>query len=163
MDNILSLLSSLLCCILPFLLIFGIAFWASKSREKKQNALLAQVPPNAEFKAVLRYNFGNQQSKFLKMKAFQGSGVLYVLDDQIHYITTNNPNDNFIFDLKTSQINWIGVNLTNGLLEWFQLKNGEKDYYFNVETGMFIFNTNSKKMKTTQVFNYLKEAQKKYQ
>ena len=125
--------------------------------------MLAQVPPNADFKAVLRYNFGNQQSKFLKMKAFQGSGVLYVLDDQIHYITTNNPNDNFIFDLKTSQINWIGVNLSNGLLEWFQLKNGEKDYYFNVETGMFIFNTNSKKMKTTQDFNYLKEAQKKYQ
>ncbi|MDH0673437.1 MULTISPECIES: hypothetical protein [Empedobacter] len=163
MDNILSLLSSLLCCILPFVLIFGIAFWASKSREKKQNTLLAQVPPNAEFKAVLRYNFGNQQSKFWKMKAFQGSGVLYVLDDKIHYITTNNPNDNFTFDLKTSQINWIGVNLTNGLLEWFQLKNGEKDYYFNVETGMFIFNINSKKMKTTQVFNYLKEAQKKYQ
>lgn len=145
MDNILSLLSSLLCCILPFVLIFGIAFWASKSREKKQNTLLAQVPPNAEFKAVLRYNFGNQQSKFWKMKAFQGSGVLYVLDDKIHYITTNNPNDNFTFDLKTSQINWIGVNLTNGLLEWFQLKNGEKDYYFNFETGMFIFNINSKK------------------
>lgn len=163
MDNILSLLSSLLCCILPFVLIFGIAFWASKSREKKQNTLLAQVPPNADFKAVLRYNFGNQQSKFWKMKAFQGSGVLYVLDDKIHYITTNNPNDNFTFDLKTSQINWIGVNLTNGLLEWFQLKKGEKDYYFNVETGMFIFNINSKKMKTTQVFNYLKEAQKKYQ
>jgi len=79
------------------------------------------------------------------MKAFQGSGVLYVLDDKTQYITTNNPNDNFIFDLKTSQINWIGVNLTNGLLEWFQLKNGEKDYYFNVETGMFIFNINSKK------------------
>lgn len=147
----------------PFALLLGITFWASKSREKKQNTLLAQVPPNAEFKAVLRYNFGNQQSKFWKMKAFQGSGVLYVLDDKIHYITTNNPNDNFIFDLKTSQINWIGVNLTNGLLEWFQLKNGEKDYYFNVETGMFIFNINSKKMKTTQVFNYLKEAQKKYQ
>ena len=36
-------------------------------------------------------------------------------------------------------------NLTNGLLEWFQLKNGNKDYYFNVETGMFIFNINSKK------------------
>lgn len=150
MDNIISLF----CCILPFLLIFGIAFWASKSREKKQIALLAQVPTNADFKAVLRYNFGNQQSKFFKMKAFQGSGILYVLDDKIHYITTNNPNDNFIFDLKTSQINWIGVNLTNGLLEWFQLKNGKKDYYFNVETGMFIFNTNSKKMKTTQVFNY---------
>jgi len=147
----------------PFALLLGITFWASKSREKKQNALLTQVPPNVEFKAVLRYNFGNLQSKFLKMKAFQGSGVLYVLDDKTHYITTNNPNDNFIFDLKTSQINWIGVNLTNGLLEWFQLKNGEKDYYFNVETGMFIFNTNSKKMKTTQVFNYLKEAQKKYQ
>lgn len=145
MDNILSLLSSLLCCFLPFALIFGITFWSSKSREKKQNALLTQVPPNVEFKAVLRYNFGNLQSKFLKMKAFQGSGVLYVLDDKTHYITTNNPNDNFIFDLKTSQINWIGVNLTNGLLEWFQLKNGEKDYYFNFETGMFIFNINSKK------------------
>jgi len=46
MDNILSLLSSLLCCFLPFALIFGITFWSSKSREKKQNALLTQVPPN---------------------------------------------------------------------------------------------------------------------
>ena len=136
----------------PFALLLGITFWASKSREKKQNALLAQVPTNAEFKAVLRYNFGNQQSKFLKMKAFQGSGVLYVLDDKTHYITTNNPNDNFIFDLKTSQINWIGVNLTNGLLEWFQLKNGEKDYYFNFETGMFIFNINSKKNENNTSF-----------
>lgn len=163
MNDILSLLSSLLCCILPFALILGVAYWASKSREKKQNALLEQVPSNADFKAVLRYNFGNQQSKIFKMKAFQGSGVLYLIDDKIHYITTNNPNDNFIFDLKTTQINWIGLNLANGLLEWFQLKNGDKDYYFNVETGLFIFHTNSKKMKTTQVFNYLKEAQKKYQ
>ena len=163
MENILSLLSSLLCCIVPFVLIIGIAFWASKMREKKQKALLAEVPSNAEFTAVLRYNFGNQQSKIFKMKAFQGSGVLYLLEDKIHYITTNHPNDNFTFELKTTEMNWIGVNLVNGLLEWFQLKNGNKDYYFNVETGLFIFHTNSKKMKTSQVFNYLKGAKKKQQ
>lgn len=163
MNSIISLLTLLLCFISPILLILGIAYWASKSREKKQNALLAEIPSNADFKAVLRYNFGNQQSKIFKMKAFQGSGVLYVIGDKIHYITTNNPNDNFTYDLKTTEINWIGVNLANGLLEWFQLKNGDKDYYFNVETGLLIFHTNSKKMKTTQVFNYLKEAQKKYQ
>ena len=163
METLASLFGMLLCFILPILLIFLIAYLASKSREKKQSALLEKVPSNADFKAILRYNFGNQQSKFFKMKAFQGSGVLYVLDDKIHYNTTNKPDDNFIFDLKTSQINWIGVNISNGLLEWFQLKNGNKDYYFNVETGLFIFHTDSKKMKTMQVFNYLKEAQKKYQ
>lgn len=136
------------------------AFWASKMREKKQKALLAEVSSNTEFKAVLRYNFGNQQSKILKIKAYQGSGVLYHLEDKIHYITTNH---NFTFELKTTEMNWIGVNLVNGLLEWFQLKNGKKDYYFNVETGLFIFHTNSKKMKTSQVFNYLKGAKKKQQ
>ncbi len=163
MNDILSLLSSLLCCISPVILIFGIAFWASKSREKKQNALLETVPSNADFKAVLRYNFGKNQSQFFKLKAFQGSGVLYVIADKIHYVTTNNPDDNFILDLKTSEINWIGVNLANGLLEWFQIRNGGQDYYFNVETGLFIFHTSSSKMKTSQVFSYLKEAQKKYQ
>lgn len=37
-------------------------------REKKQKALLAEVSSNTEFKAVLRYNFGNQQSKIIKNK-----------------------------------------------------------------------------------------------
>ncbi len=159
MENVMILL--LFICVLPIILIFGIAFWASKSREKKQKALLDQVPHNAEFKVALRYNFGRTQSQIFKLKAFQGSGVLYLLDNKIHFVTTTNQKDNFTFDLKTSQINWTGVNLTNGLLEWFQIKNGNLDYYFNVETGLFIFHTDSTKIKTSQVCTYLKEAQKR--
>ena len=151
----------LILFILPIFLILLIAFIASRSRKKKQNALLDNVPKNASMKVILRYNFGQSQDKFIKMKAFQGSGVLYVLDNQVHFITTKNQADNFTFDLKNVQLNWIGVNLANGLLEWFQIKNNNLDYYFNVETGMFIFHLSSTKMKTKDVFMNLKEAQKR--
>ena len=77
----------LILFILPIFLIFSIAYIASKSRQKKQNTLLDNVPINASMKVILRYNFGQSQDKFIKMKAFQGSGVLYVLDNQIHFRT----------------------------------------------------------------------------
>ena len=55
METLASLFGMLLCFILPILLIFLIAYLASKSREKKQNALLEKVPSNADFISLLSF------------------------------------------------------------------------------------------------------------
>jgi len=135
--------------------IFLIAYLASASRRKKQKKTLEQIPKHAEFKVAVRYNKGNQQDVFLKIKAFQGSGILYVLDQKICFRDTLNKNS-YDFDRNNAKIEWIGVNIVNGFIQWFKIVDDKTEYYFNVETGMFIWSLSSKKMTTKQVYNKLK-------
>lgn len=160
MDTLFGLFAGILCMIFPLAIIFGVAYWAAQSRKKKQDATLSTIPSNAEIKAAVRYNIGNQQGKFLKLKAFQGSGILYVIDEQLYFQDTLNQS-NYTFDLKNIQINWVGENLLNGLLKWFVVKEGDIEYYFNIDSGMFIFNTDSSKPTTMSVFQSLLAYQKK--
>ena len=159
MNSILVLLLIFIVFFIVFIgLIFLIAFLASQSRKKKQEAVLATLPEEAKLKATVRYNKGSQQSKFLKLKAFQGSGVIYVLDDKIHFQDTLNQNP-YTFDLKTATISWVGINAANGALNWFKVSDQQTEYYFNVESGMFIWHTSSGKMTTEQICNNLKSLQ----
>jgi hypothetical protein len=154
MDSIIILLILFLFIIFSIpALIFFIAYLAARSRKKKQQFLLEQIG-TPEYYAFVRYNMGNTQNEFFKIKAFQGSGMIYVEGRNIHFVDTLHRNPH-VFPMDTSSIKWEDINIVNGLLKWFSIEDKEKKYYFNIESGMFIFNTNSSKPTTKSVFDRL--------
>jgi hypothetical protein len=138
-------------------IIFLIAYLAARSRKKKQKILLEQIG-TPEYYAFVRYNMGDTQNQFFKVKAFQGSGIIYVEDKKIIFRDTLNQNP-YIFILDESSVKWEDVNIVNGLLKWFSVSDGTKKYFFNIDSGMFIFNTNSSKPTTKSVFEKLVQYQ----
>ena len=138
-------------------IIFLIAFLAARSRKKKQKVLLEQTG-TPEYYAFVRYNVGDTQNQFFKVKAFQGSGIIYVEDRKIVFKDTLNQNP-YTFILDESSIKWEDVNIVNGLLKWFSISDNTKKYFFNIDSGMFIFNTNSSKPTTKSVFDKLIQYQ----
>lgn len=134
-------------------IIFLIAYLAAQSRKKKQKILLEQIG-TPEYHAFVRYNIGNTQDKFFKLKAFQGSGIIYIEDRKIIFKDTLNQNPH-TFILDECSIKWEDVNLVNGLLKWFSIADSTKKYFFNIDSGTFIFNTNSSKPTTKSVFDKL--------
>ena len=101
---------------------------------------------------------GDTQNQFFKVKAFQGSGIIYVEDRKIVFKDTLNQNP-YTFILDESSIKWEDVNIVNGLLKWFSVSDNTKKYFFNIDSGMFIFNTNSSKPTTKSVFDKLVQYQ----
>lgn len=138
-------------------IIFLIAYLAARSRRKKQQLLLEQID-TPEYYAFVRYNMGNAQSEFFKIKAFQGSGMIYIEGDRIHFVDTLHQHP-YTFPLQESIIRWEDINIVNGLLKWFSVQDQETKYYFNIESGMFIFNLNSSKPTTRSVFEKLLQYQ----
>ncbi|WP_426475760.1 hypothetical protein [Chryseobacterium balustinum] len=138
-------------------IIFLIAYLAARSRKKKQKILLEQIG-TPEYYAFVRYNMGDTQNQFFKVKAFQGSGIIYVEDKKIIFRDTLNQNP-YTFILDESSVKWEDVNIVNGLLKWFSVSDGTKKYFFNIDSGMFIFNTNSSKPTTKSVFEKLVQYQ----
>lgn len=138
-------------------IIFLIAYLAARSRRKKQNLLL-QETGTPEYYAFIRYNRGNAQNEFFKIKAFQGSGMIYIDGHNIHFVDTLHQHPH-TFPLQESIIKWEDINIVNGLLKWFSVQDQEAKYYFNIESGMFIFNLNSSKPTTRSVFERLLQYQ----
>lgn len=157
MDSVIILVILLMCFLFPIGLVFGIAYYAAQSRKKKQEALLKTIPSHIEFSALVRYNRGSQQGKFLKIKAFEGSGILYVDNQKICFKGTMG----FFheFNLKDAKITWEGENLVNGLLKWFSIQEGSEKLFFNVESGLFIFHTKEGKLTTRNIYDKLVMAQ----
>lgn len=145
-----------------FVLLIGgillVAYLASQSRKKKQTKLLDQIPKEAEFSAFVRFNRGKQQDKFMKVKAFEGSGVIYLIDENVYFKGTKG--FNHTFNLRNSKVFWEGENLVNGLLKWFSIGDADEKLYLNVETGMFIFHTGGDKSTTRSIHDeiLLKQA-----
>ncbi|WP_307453118.1 MULTISPECIES: hypothetical protein [Chryseobacterium] len=133
---------------------------AAKSRKKKQAALLTElgIP---EYYAFVRYNIGNTQNQFFKIKAFQGSGIIYVEGRDIKFVDTLHEYPH-TFPMDQSAIKWEDINLVNGLLKWFSVTDGSTKYFFNIESGMFIFNIDSSKPTTKSVFETLIQYQMNY-
>ncbi|MCW3169700.1 hypothetical protein OMO38_14335 [Chryseobacterium sp. 09-1422] len=141
-------------------IIFLVAYLAAQSRKKKQKILLDEIG-TPEYHAFVRYNMGNTQNEFFKLKAFQGSGMIYIEDRKIIFRDTLNQNPH-TFNLDESSIRWEDINLVNGLLKWFSVSDDTKKYFFNIDSGMFIFNTNSSKPTTKSVFDQLIKYQTDY-
>ena len=140
-----------------FILLLGaillIAYLAARSRKAKQNRLLKELSGNVEFEAFVRYNSGRQQNKFLKIKAFEGSGLIYLSGEKVYFKSTKGFQHQF--DLRESKVQWEGENLVNGLLKWFSIDDGTEKLYLNVETGMFIFHTGGNKPTTRSIYEQL--------
>lgn len=159
MDSMIILLILFLFIIFSIpALIFLIAYLAARSRKKKQKVLLETIG-TPEYYAFVRYNLGTAQNEFFKLKAFQGSGIIYVEGRNIHFTDTLHRNPH-VFSLDECSIKWEDVNIVNGLLKWFSVADQNKKYYFNIESGMFIFNTDSSKPTTKSVFDRLVAYQK---
>jgi hypothetical protein len=141
-------------------IIFLVAYLAAQSRKKKQKVLLDEIG-TPEYHAFVRYNTGNTQNEFFKLKAFQGSGMIYIEDRKIIFRDTLNQNP-YTFNLDESSIRWEDINLVNGLLKWFSVSDDTKKYFFNIDSGMFIFNTNSSKPTTKSVFDQMIQYQTEY-
>lgn len=141
-------------------IIFLIAYLAARSRRKKQNLLLQEIG-TPEYYAFVRYNLGNAQNEFFKIKAFQGSGMIYVEGNTIHFVDTLHRHPH-TFPLQESIIKWEDINIVNGLLKWFSIEDQETKYFFNIESGMFIFNLNSSKPTTQSVFERLLKYQEEF-
>src|SRR5690606_16238300 len=66
-----------------FIILLGgillVAYFAARSRRVKQNSLLKEIPVDTDFHAFVRYNRADIQGKFLKLKAFEGSGLFYIV------------------------------------------------------------------------------------
>lgn len=139
-------------------IIFLIAYLASQSRKRKQEVLLKEMPEN-DFHAFVRFNRGKQQDKILKVVGFQGSGVIYVKDNLLHFKDTLGQNSH-TFDLKNSNIFWENINIVNGALRWFSVHDETESFYFNIESGMFIWHM-GKGLKTKDVYERLLEFKAK--
>lgn len=120
--------------------------------------MLLEQTGTPEYYAFVRYNVGDTQNQFFKVKAFQGSGIIYVEDRKIVFKDTLNQNP-YTFILDESSIKWEDVNIVNGLLKWFSVSDSTRKYFFNIDSGMFIFNTNSSKPTTKSVFDKLIQYQ----
>lgn len=158
MDSIIILIIILLLFLFSIpAIIFLIAYLAARSRRKKQNLLLQEIG-TPEYYAFVRYNMGNAQNEFFKIKAFQGSGIIYVEGREIHFVDTLHQNPH-VFPMDESNIRWEDINIVNGLLKWFSIEDKEKKYFFNIESGMLIFNLDSSKPTTKSVFERLLKYQ----
>jgi len=142
--------------------IFLIAYYFARKRQQQQDEMLKKVPSGAEFPVAMRYNKGGEQQKtWIKVSAWQGFGVMYVLDGKIHFCDTQRL-DPYVFDLASASIQWVGINLANGLVPWFKIQDQQADYYFNPESGALLWPVFSGKPTSRKAFETLKAIQADY-
>jgi hypothetical protein len=150
METLLIFLIILFFTLIPIGIVVSVAYFAAVSRKRKQDALMKTIPSNVDFSAIVRYNKEVYQNRIIKIKAFEGSGIIYLQNKIVHFLSTTGFHHQF--DLAQTTIRWEGENLVNGLLKWFSMQDSQEKIYFNVESGMFIFHTDSKKMTTKQIY-----------
>lgn len=138
--------------------IFLIAFLASQSRKKKRKKIIETLPPDVDFYAAVRINSSKRNDAFWKLAAFECSGILYIHNNKIIFRGTKQKYELLEFDLGMVKIFWIGVEAQNGALQWFSIRDEKDTYYFNVDTGMTIFNFSKSGDTTKAVYNKLINA-----
>lgn len=158
-----SVLAIILILII-FIIFCAIFFIAAVSDEKvslkSAEELYISLPKSITEKWIVRYNIGRPQGKFLKMKNFQGCGVLYVEDNKIKFedILGNETHD---FDLNASKISWV-ENKINGITNAFKIVDADRAMFFYVDKGMSIIKTININEATAQLYARLKTIRKNY-
>jgi len=160
MSTFLSLAIIVLLFVVFCTLFFISAISDAKVRDKSAEELLKALPSNIANKWIVRYNVGRPQGKFLKMKTFQGSGVLYVEDDEIKFEDIIG-NENQIFELENSKISWV-ENKINGITNVFKIVDLDKAMFFYVDKGMPIVKTIDGNESTSELYSRLKTIKKAY-
>ena len=135
-----------------------IAVSDAKVREKNELHTLKSLPEDIELKAVVRYNIGRPQGKFLKMKSFQGSGVLYVQGEQLIFKDILG-NEDHVYNLNTCKLSWV-ENKINGITNAFKVADHEAIIFFYIDKGVSIFSTIEENASTSDLYIRLKELRK---
>ena len=138
---------------------FIIAVSDAKVREKNELHTLESLPRDIILKAVVRYNIGRPQGRFLKMKSFQGSGVLYVQGDKLIFKDILGSEDH-IYDLETCKMSWV-ENKINGITNAFKVADHEAIIFFYIDKGVFIFKAIEENASTSDLYIRLKELREK--
>ncbi len=138
---------------------FVIAVSDAKVREKNELHTLKTLPDDVILKAVVRYNIGRPQGRFLKMKSFQGSGVLFVENEQLIFKDILG-NEDHVFDLQTCKMSWV-ENKINGITNAFKVADHEAIIFFYIDKGVFIFKAIEENASTSDLYIRLKELRKK--
>lgn len=153
---------SFLIIILGFIIFSAIFFFVAvsdaKVREKSTLEILKALPKSITDKWVVRYNIGRPQGRFLKMKTFQGSGVLYIDKNEIHFEDVLG-NESHVFELDKCKISWV-ENKINGITNAFKIVDHDRAMFFYVEKGMFVVNSIEENASTSELYSYLKMLRK---
>ena len=138
---------------------FLVAVSDAKVREKSALELLKSLPNTVTEKWVVRYNIGRPQGRFLKMKTFQGSGVLYLKDNELHFEDILG-NESYVFDLYNCKVSWV-ENKINGITNAFKVVDHDNAMFFYVEKGMFFLNAIDENESTSELYSFIKTYKKK--
>jgi len=153
---------SFIIIIVVFILFCGIFFFVAVSdarvREKSTLEILKSLPDSITDKWVVRYNIGRPQGRFLKMKTFQGSGVLYIDKNDIHFEDVLG-NESHVFNLLECKISWVDSKI-NGLTNAFKIVDHDRAMYFYVEKGVSVVTSIEENASTSELYSYLKMLRK---
>lgn len=160
MGTIIALILIFLFFIILCAIFFVIAVSDARVSEKSALELLNNLPSHITNKWVVRYNIGRPQGRFLKMKTFQGSGVLYVEDDKIKFEDIlGNESHTYLF--VECKISWV-ENKINGITNAFKIVDSEKSMFFYVDKGMPIVKTIDGNESTSVLYSKLKTIKKEF-
>lgn len=137
-----------------------VAISDAKVREKSALELYKSLPGYVQHKWVVRYNIGRPEGRFLKMKTFQGSGVLYVHENDILFEDILG-NETHTFSMDDCKISWV-ENKINGITNAFKIVDKERSMFFYVEKGTPIVHTIDGNESTSELYSRLKTIKKAY-
>ncbi len=153
---------SLFIILIIFVIICSVFFYTAvsdaKVREKSALEIYNSIPNSIPDKWIVRYNVGRPQGRFLKMKTFQGSGVLHVRNNEIHFEDVLG-NETHTFNMSECKISWV-ENKINGITNAFKIVDHDKAMFFYVEKGMFFMNSMEENESTAELYAHLKILRK---
>lgn len=160
MSTLLSLTIIILFFAIFCVIFFIVAISDAKVREKSAEELLKSLPSTITNKWIVRYNVGRPQGRFLKMKNFQGSGVLYVENNLIIFEDILD-NETHTFSFDDLKISWV-ENKINGITNAFKIVDPNKVMFFYVDKGLPLVNTIDGNESTAELYSRLKTIKKAY-
>ncbi|WP_165020805.1 hypothetical protein [Dysgonomonas sp. ZJ279] len=147
------LLVIILIVAFPIALIAGIVFGIYYIKKRKRKKLLANLPSNVSFTASIRINSKEAQHTTFKLMAYESSGILYIVNDKA-YIRGYKRGD-LEFNLRTTHLRWLGMEFSNGILQWFSIIDiNNNEYFINIDTGLLAFEIGNK-MTTNELYTRL--------
>ncbi len=144
--------------IIPVSLLLVIAYQDAKKRDLLQLKLLQDLPEATTGKAIVRFNIGRPQGRFLKEKNFQGSGILYTMNKLIYFKDSFHTEDK-VFHPNTVVIKWHDESEEQNIKNSFSLSDGQETIYLYVDQAQFVFNSSPSLTSTYDLYLQLKDFQ----
>ncbi|MCU0798709.1 MAG: hypothetical protein MUC62_03440 [Candidatus Thermoplasmatota archaeon] len=141
--------------ILPWILI--IIYSQRKAGERKK--IYEKILKSRKFISQgrwypIRYCSEERFPKFWKFFPWEAAGILYLGKEKVVFLgeSSSKRNIELEFNIRNSNVNWLGKKINNGGLSWLLITFQGKKHYFTSETGTTIIGS---KFKTKQIFTTL--------